>query len=458
MYYSDQKKQIIVQNRRTFFLFLGKLSVFSVIGWRLFNIQILDSAKYRTLSKNNQINIEILYPVRGEIKDRNGNIIATNKKVYDLYVIPEQTENLNETLNNLNNFIHFDFEKKRKIILLSKKVKKFESIKIEENLNWEKLELIEANKNHLPGLHLQEDYQRIYPQHKYFSHILGYISQPTPNDLNLPFISKMPRLDIGKTGLEKFLNEYLVGKAGNKEIEVNSSGKVIREISLSPSTKGQNISISIDQRLQKYSCFELEKHKAGSIVVLNIKTGEILSMASMPAFDPNLIIKKPNNNYWQSLLNHPLSPLTNRSIQGLYSPGSTFKMIVALAGLKHKVINQSKTQFCDGKIEFGTAFFNALENKLVDYVASVYGETLSSLHWLFTDKITSKLLTQAENCSPHGHSSDKTEDAIRLCLNSSDQGASMKSILSWFGIKKFAQLTVNTILNHFGYQLRKFHR
>ena len=126
MYYSDQKKQIIVQNRRTFFLFLGKLSFFSIIGWKLFNIQILDSAKYRTLSKNNQINIEILYPVRGEIKDRNGNIIATNKKVYDLYVIPEQTENLNETLNNLNSFIHFDFEKKRKIILLSKKVKKFE--------------------------------------------------------------------------------------------------------------------------------------------------------------------------------------------------------------------------------------------------------------------------------------------------------------------------------------------
>ena len=125
MRYSDQKKQTIVQNRRTFILFLGKFSIFSIIGWRLFNIQILDSAKYKTLSKNNQINIEILYPVRGEIKDRNENIIATNKKVYDLYVIPEQTKNLKDTLDNLNNFIHFDFEKKRKIILLSKKVKKF---------------------------------------------------------------------------------------------------------------------------------------------------------------------------------------------------------------------------------------------------------------------------------------------------------------------------------------------
>jgi len=270
---------------------------------------------------------------------------------------------LKETLNNLKNFFHFDFAKKRKIILLSEKVKKFESIKIAENLNWEKLELIEANKNHLPGLHLQENYQRVYPQHKYFSHILGYISQPTPNDLNLPFISKMPNLDIGKTGLEKFFNEYLIGEAGNKEVEVNSSGKIIRQISLSPSKKGQNISISIDQRLQKSSYFELEKHKAGSIVVLNIKTGEILSMASIPAFDPNLIIKKPNNDYWQSLLNNPLSPLTNRSIQGLYSPGSTFKMVVALAGLKHKVINYSKTQFCDGKIEFGDRLYHCWKKK-----------------------------------------------------------------------------------------------
>ncbi len=358
MNYSEQKKRSRVQNRRTFFLFLGKLSLFSVIGWKLFKIQITDSVKYKTLSKNNQINIEIIYPIRGTIKDRNENDIATNKKVYDLYIIPEQSKNLQETLNNLNNFISFDFEKKRKIILLSKEVKKFENIKIEENLNWEKLELLEVNKNHLPGIYLQEGYKRFYPQNKYFSHILGYTSQPTQKDLNLPFISKMPKLDIGKTGLEKFFNEYLVGKAGNKEVEVNSTGRLIREISLNPSKKGQNIYISIDQRLQKFTHTELEKHKAGSIVVLDINTGEILSMVSEPAFNPNLIIKKPNKNYWQSLLDNPLSPLTNRSVQGLYSPGSAFKMIVALAGLKHKVINLTTTHFCKGKIEFGDRFYH----------------------------------------------------------------------------------------------------
>ena len=176
------------------------------------------------------------------------------------------------------------------------------------NLNWEKLELIEANKNHLPGLHLQEDYQRIYPQHKYFSHILGYISQPTQSDLKLPFISKMPKLDIGKTGLEKYLNENLVGRAGKRTIEVNAFGRVIREISKQPSTKGQNINISVDHRIQQFCCNELEKLIAGSIVLLDVYSGEIISMASSPSFDPNLIIKKPNFEYWQSLIQNPLSP------------------------------------------------------------------------------------------------------------------------------------------------------
>ena len=128
MQYFDQKKQIKNLNRRSFFLLLTKLSLFSVISYRLFDIQITNSSKYKTLSKNNQINVEILYPVRGIIKDRNGNIIASNLKVFDLYIIPEQTKNLNKALNDLSNFIDLDFKTKRKIINLSKTVKKFEKI------------------------------------------------------------------------------------------------------------------------------------------------------------------------------------------------------------------------------------------------------------------------------------------------------------------------------------------
>ena len=363
MFNQENKSQHRAINRRSLFLFLGKISFFSIIGWRLFDIQVLNSRKYQTLSKNNQINLEILYPIRGIIKDRNGALIASNKMVYDLYIIPEQTKNLSTTLNNLNKFVGIDFKKKRKIIELSNKLKKFEKIKVLENLSWKDLEIIEANKNHLSGLKLNENYQREYPNKKYFAHIIGYISQPTESDLSLPYISKMPKLKIGKTGIEKFLNEKLIGLAGQREIEVNSSGRIIREISRKPSTQGSNIAITIDQRLQKFTQDQLSEHKAGSIVVINIDSGEILSMVSAPTFDPNLIIKKPNIEYWNSLITNPLSPLTNRAIQGLYAPGSTFKMIVALAGLKHNVININNTEFCSGKIEFGDRFYHCWKTK-----------------------------------------------------------------------------------------------
>ena len=363
MFYSHKKKQTSIQQRRAFLLLLSKLSIFSIIGWKLFDIQILNSKKYKTLSKKNQINVEILYPIRGDIYDRNMILIATNKKVYDLYIVPEQTSNLMKTLNNLSSIISLDYQSKKNVVKLSNKLKKFESIKVLENLNWNNLEVIEVNKNYLPGLILKIDYQRIYPYKKIFSHILGYVNQPNQKDLNLPYISKMPRLDIGKTSLEKFFNEDLIGKAGNKEIEVNSSGKLIREISITPSKKGKKIKITIDKRLQRFTHNELENHKAGSIVVIKINTGEILSMVSTPSFDPNSIINKPNIEYWDSLINNNLSPLTNRSIQGLYSPGSTFKMIVALAALKENIINTKSNNFCKGKIEFGDSFYHCWKTK-----------------------------------------------------------------------------------------------
>jgi len=353
MFYSEQKKQFQILNRRTFFLFIGKLSIFSVIGWKLFDIQIKNSKKYQTLSINNQINIEILYPVRGEILDRNNNILASNIKVFDLYIIPENTNNILKTLDNLDKVIKLDFKQKREIIALSKKVKKFERIKIVENLDWTTLELIEVNKQHLTGLNLIQDFQRTYPQKHFFSHILGYVNQPSITDLKLPFILKMPTLDIGKTGLEKSFNEQLIGKAGKREIEVNASGRIIREISKEPSIRGKNIIVSIDQQLQRYTYQQLEKFQAGSIVVLDINAGHILSMVSIPTYDSNLIIKKPNFDYWDSLLNNSLSPLTNRTIQGLYAPGSTFKMIVAIAALKYNIIKPAFSIFCEGKIDFG---------------------------------------------------------------------------------------------------------
>ena len=358
MFYSDQKKQISLYNRRTFILFLLKLSLFSAVGWRLYNIQIVDSSKYKTMSKKNQIDLEIIFPVRGKIFDRNKVLIAKNEKVYDVYLIPENTKSINNTLNALSQFIDIDFAKRRKVIELSTQVKKFEKIKIFENISWSVLEKIETNKYNLEGIFIAEDYLRVYPYRDQLSHLLGYISKPNQQELTLPFISKMPNLDIGKEGLEKSFNPLLVGKAGQREIEVNSNGRIIREISKIDSIKGEEVSLSIDLRIQQYAINLLKSHRAGSINVINIKNGEILCMASTPTYDPNKIIQKPNKEYWESILANSLSPLTNRSIQGLYSPGSTFKMIVAIAALKHGIINIDTTHSCTGKIGFGNRLYH----------------------------------------------------------------------------------------------------
>ena len=358
MFYSEQKKQIITYNRRTFFLFVLKLSLFTAIGWRIYNIQILDSSKYKTLSKKNQIDLEIIFPLRGKIFDRNNVLIAKNEKVYDVYLIPENTKSINHTLNLLSKFIDIDFAKRRKIIELTSKVKKFEKIKIFENISWSILEKIETNKYNLEGIFIAEDYLRIYPYKEVFSHLLGYISKPNQKELSLPFISKMPDLDIGKEGLEKSFNPLLVGKAGQREIEVNSKGRIIREISKVDSIQGKELYLSVDSRIQEYSVNLLKSYRAGSINVINIKNGEILCMASTPTYDPNKIIKKPNKEYWESILSNSLSPLTNRSLQGLYSPGSTFKMIVAIAALKYGIINSNSTHSCSGKIEFGNRLYH----------------------------------------------------------------------------------------------------
>ena len=199
---------------------------------------------------------------------------------------------------------------------------------------------------------------RVYNYGNIFSHILGYTNKPNQNEISLPFIANMPDLDIGKEGLERNFNPILVGKSGQREIEVNSSGRIIREISRRDSVQGKDLQITLDLRLQEYALNLLNSHRAGSIVVMNIENGHVLCAASTPSYDPNKIIKKPNREYWDTILENKLSPLTFRSIQGLYAPGSTFKMIVAIAALYYGAINTETKHFCNGKVALGERLYH----------------------------------------------------------------------------------------------------
>ena len=358
MFFLEQRNQFKSFTRRSFFLLSLKLFFFGIVGFKLFNIQIKNSLKYETLSESNRINLKIIFPTRGKIFDRNSNVIATNHVTYDLYIIPEQIKDIGEVLKELSKVISISFKQRKKTISLSKKVKKFEMIKIVDNLNWSQLENIETNMYKFSGVHLLSNYRRYYPYKNYFSHIIGYTSQPSKKDLKLPYISSMPTLDIGRTGVEKYFNEILIGTPGNKEVEINALGREIREISIIKSIDGKKIYLSLDLRIQKAIFNELQDKKAGSIVVINVNSGEIIGMLSIPDFDPNKIINKPNEKYWNQILENSLAPLSNRATEGLYAPGSTFKMIVALAALKKQVINLDSSIICSGKIEFGDRFYH----------------------------------------------------------------------------------------------------
>ncbi len=362
MFYADDKKQYSVLNRRTFLLYVLKVSFFGIVGWRLYDIQIKDSQKYRTLSKNNQIDVEIIYPIRGKIYDTNKNVLASNIKVFDVYIIPENTKNINKSLKELNQIISIDFSHRRKIIELSKKVKKFEKIKVLENINWSQLEKIESNKLNIEGIFISQDYMRTYNFDNSVSHLIGYTNKPNRDEVELPFISNMPDLEIGKVGIEKSFNPNLIGKSGQREIEVNSYGRVIREISRQDSQKGNDIQITIDMRIQQHALNLLKEHKAGSAVLMDINNGNILCMVSTPSYNPNKIIQKPNKEYWESILENELSPLTYRCIQGLYAPGSTFKMVVAIAGIVHGIIDTNTKHFCSGKIGLGDRLYHCWKN------------------------------------------------------------------------------------------------
>ena len=358
MFFSEKRNQFKSFSRRSVLILLLKMGLLSSIVYKLYDIQILNSKKYKTLSENNRINLKVINPTRGLIYDRNNKIVATNYVTYELFIIPEQVDDIGLVFKNLSKIIEIPFKQRKKVLKLSKQLREFEMIKITDNLSWSQLEKIELNLLELPGVHLLPYNKRYYPQSHYFSHIVGYTSQPSEKDMELPYISSMPTLEIGKTGVEKFFNKQLIGIPGRREVEVSSIGKEIREVSRIESKKGNEIKISLDLDLQKIIYEQIKNKKSASVVVMNVNSGEIVGMLSVPNYDPNKLINKPNAEYWKNILENTLAPLTNRAIQGLYAPGSTFKIVVALAALEKKLINKDTEFYCNGKIEFGDRIFH----------------------------------------------------------------------------------------------------
>jgi penicillin-binding protein 2 len=350
-HFSARKLQTI--NRRMFIIGAAKVIIFTGIIARLFVLQISNNKKYLTLSDKNRLREWRLPPVRGKFLDYFGKTIAGNLKVYQLHVIPEEVENFRYLLLRLKNILSLDEKEFKKIINKKKQQKSWETLIISENLTWEQFAKVNYFLHELTGAKPVLSISRNYPFDDIYTHILGYVSEASENDiLNNEAIKKshVPGLKVGKTGLEKSFEDRLIGVNGVERYEVNAYGKRIKQISHKLGERGDKIKLTVDTEIQKFSN-ELLKEVAGSISVMDIYTGEIIAMHSSPSFNPNLFLFGISHDDWQLIRNNPLKPLVNKTLTGLYSPGSTIKPIVALSALENNIINKDFKVNCSGKIE-----------------------------------------------------------------------------------------------------------
>tara|TARA_Y100000590_G_scaffold77931_1_gene86496 strand:- start:2360 stop:4324 length:1965 start_codon:yes stop_codon:yes gene_type:complete len=349
--FSVKKFQIV--NRRMFIVGMAKAVIFTGIIIRLFSLQISDSKKYLTLSDKNRLREWRLPPVRGQFLDYFGNIIAGNLKVYQLHVVPEQVENFKYLMLRLKEILNLSDKEFKKIINRRNKQKSWETLVVSENLTWEQFAKINYFLHDLTGAKPVLSISRDYPFDETYTHVLGYVSEASEKDiLNNEVIKNnhVPGLKVGKIGLEKSFEDKLIGTNGVQRYEVNAYGKRVNQIDYKEGKHGENIILTIDTEVQKL-CTELLKELAGSISVMDIYTGEIIAMHSSPSFNPNLFLFGISNDDWQLIKNDPLKPLVNKTLSGLYSPGSTIKPIVALSALENKIINSNFKVNCTGKIE-----------------------------------------------------------------------------------------------------------
>ena len=346
-------EKLLTINRRMFIIGAAKFVIFTGIIIRLFSLQITENKKYRTLSDKNRLREWRLPPVRGEFLDYFGNVVAGNLKVYQLHVVPEQVENFKSLMLRLKELLNLSDKQFNKIIKKKNSQKSWETLIVSDNLTWEQFTKINFFLHELTGAKPVLSVSRDYPLSENYTHVLGYVSMASEKDiLNNEVIKNnhVPGLRVGKTGLEKSFENDLIGSNGVQRYEVNAYGKRINQIDHEEGTQGKTIKLTIDTEVQKLSN-ELLKDVAGSISVMDIYTGDIIAMHSSPSFDPNLFLFGISQDDWQLIRNNPLKPLVNKTLSGLYSPGSTIKPIVALSALENDVVSTKFKVNCTGKTE-----------------------------------------------------------------------------------------------------------
>lgn len=394
---SDQEIQRIF-TRRALLLGGAKLGLFSALAGRLYYLQVVEAARYRTLSEDNQFNLELLPPIRGRIFDRNGVALADNRDNFRIEIVAEQTADVARTLATLREIVDVEDWDFKRVLRETKRKRGFVPITVVENLSRRDISKVAINAPYLPGIRIEVGRSRNYPYAAAAVHLTGYVAAVSESELTGDPVLELPDFRIGKSGIEKLYDLEMRGSSGQRQVEVNALGRIIRKLPGNEGQPGRDIAITVDVRLQELASRRLAQGKSesvprsdprgkqalaalkttpplgetvnldklgkiappesGAAVVMDIHRGDILALVSTPGFDPNLFNKGLSPRDWERLLSNPRSPMTNKSVTGQYSPGSTFKMIVCLAALEADVAAPDTKVFCPGHMQLGNARFH----------------------------------------------------------------------------------------------------
>ena len=333
------------------------LAAFVMIFVRLIYLQAIMGDEYRRLSLNNSIRLQNIDPPRGRIYDRNGDLLVDNRPSFDVNITLKDAAPLQHTLEKLSRHLQTPADILLSQIKQTRGATAYQPRLLKQDVGRDTLAAIEVNKFDLPGVSVDVNLRRHYIHERMAAHLIGYLSEISPTELKSGSYPDCRSGDlIGKFGAEKGYENLLRGKRGGRQVEVNANGLVMRILKTVEAEPGHNVYLTVDQRLQ-HRAETLLEDVVGAAVAIEPDTGQILALASSPSFDQNFFVGGITHEQWDSLISNPFRPMSNRAIQGEYPPGSTFKIVTALAGLEEGVIDDQTILNCPGYYRFGNRVY-----------------------------------------------------------------------------------------------------
>ncbi len=352
---SDARDTEAAFTRRAILLGFGAGVGFAVLAGRLHHIQVNEADRFAVLSDGNQFNYRLLTPSRGRILDRFGEPLAENEENYTVQIVAENAKDPAMVLDRLSRIVPMSEERKQGLLREISRTPVFRAVTVAENLNWDTFVQVNLHAPELPGVLPLVGETRSYPKGPLFAHVTGYVGQADQEMAGNDPLLRSPNFRVGRDGMEQALDPELRGGAGSLKVEVDAFGRVVRELP-DPATAarpGNDVRLTLDAGLQEYAVERLSEERAASAALLDIHNGDILALASYPAYDPNVFARRITQTEYDALLADEANPLFKKAIAGQFPPGSTFKPIVAMAAARHGAMRPGERVFCNGGFQFG---------------------------------------------------------------------------------------------------------